>query len=465
MVSERKPKLGVLGLILGAYEPIFPGITERQEKYLRETLESVSDKADFVFDRAARGRLEIEEQFRRFNSSDLDGVVIFLLSYSEGQYLVHAAQNCNLPLALALVQPDETVGEDFEEIDLTVNQGIHGSQDNANCLMRAGIKCSYFAGSRTDGSFAEFIDDFGHAAQTAQKLKKMRIGVIGKLPGMGDVITDDMAFYRVIGPEFTYDSIGTVQGFCEAVTKQEIDREIERDRERFEIDEKLSYESHFEAARMYLGIKKYLKVNRYDGYTLHFDELGADGRFCQLPFLAASNLMAEGYGYAAEGDAVTAALMSAAFTLCQNANFSEMYMMDLKRDAILFCHAGEGNWATAREDKKPRLIDRYFGEGGLENPPTPIFTPKTGKATAAALVHVNGDKFKLVCSHGEILDKDDLKKCDMPYFFFRPQSGTAQCVTGWLAAGGGHHEVIMLGDYSKRLKLLCDILAVEYVEV
>ena len=346
--TEKKPKLGVLGLMLGAYEPIFPGITERQEGYVRDMLAELSGEADFVFPGAAKSRAEIEAYTRQYNNSDVDGILIFLLSYSEGQHLVRAMQNNRLPVALALVQPDETVGDDFEELDLTVNQGIHGSQDNANCLMRAGIDCAVFAGGRADGSFARFVADFGHAAQAARRLREMRIGVIGKLPGMGDVITDDMAFYRVVGPELTYDSVGTVQAACASVTPEAIDAVVARDREVFEMDPNLSDESHAYAVKLYLGIKKYLEEQGYDGYTLHFDELGADGRFEQLPLLAASHLMADGYGYAAEGDAMTAALVAAAFPLCGNANFSEMYMMDLQRDAILFCHAGEGNWAIRR---------------------------------------------------------------------------------------------------------------------
>ena len=53
-------------------------------------------------------------------------------------------------------RPDETVGDDFEEWELTVNQGIHGSQDNANGLRRAGIPCAFFAGSRKNGELAAF---------------------------------------------------------------------------------------------------------------------------------------------------------------------------------------------------------------------------------------------------------------------------------------------------------------------
>lgn len=72
---------------------------------------------------------------------------------------------------------------------------------------------------------------------------------------------------------------------------------------------------------MYLGLKRYLEENGYAGYTVHFEEFGADGRFEHLPFLAASSLMADGYGYAAEGDATAAMLMAAMLRLCGQGRF------------------------------------------------------------------------------------------------------------------------------------------------
>ena len=464
MSDYGKPKLGVLALMLEAYEPLFPGITSRQENYARSVLKEVAEAAEFVFPRAALNRQDIEELTAQYNRENLDGILILLLTYSQGQYLVRAMQNNRLPLALALVQPDETVGDDFEELDLTVNQGIHGSQDNANCLVRAGIRCSYFAGSRHGGDFRRFIGDFAKAAQTARVLKSMRIGVIGKLAGMGDLVADDMAFFRVVGPEFCYDSIGTVHSCVESVTEEEISERVAVDRTIFDIDPKLSDESHRYAVRLYLGIKKYLEKGGYAGYSAHFEEFGADGRFRQLPLLAASHLMADGYGYAAEGDGVTAALVAAARCLCGNANFSEMYMMDIARNAILFCHAGEGNWATCMRGARPRLIDRYLGEGGLENPPTPIFTPQPGPATIAAITHLGADRYRMVAAAGEMLPKSDIKKCEMPYFFFAPSSGAQGCATAWLKLGAPHHEAVMLGDQRGRLMQLCEILGIEYAE-
>jgi L-arabinose isomerase len=465
MNESRRPRLGVLGLMLGAYEPIFPGIVARQERWLASVLEGHSDLAEFTFPGAALDRPGIEERVAAFNREDLDGILIFLLTYSQGLHLVRAMQDNRLPLALALVQPDDEASERFEELDLTVNQGIHGAQDNANALLRAGIPCAFFAGSRLDSGFGRFVDDFAQAARTARALRRMRIAVVGRLAGMGDVVGDDAAFFRKVGPELVLDSVGNLYRYVSGVSDVDVAKQVARDREIFEIDPKLGTESHEEAARLYLGIRRWLVEGGYAGYTAHFEEFAADGRFCQLPLLAASHLMAEGYGYAAEGDGMTAALVATVRLLSGNVNFSEMYMMDFERNAILFSHQGEGNWATGREDRKPRLIDRFLGEGGLSNPPTPIFMPEPGPATVAAIVHIGGERFRIVASCGDILDEPGLPRCEQPHFFFRPSNGVRIVATRWLELGASHHEAIAFGDIRGRLERLCRILDIEYAEV
>lgn len=473
--SKSLPRLGVLALMLESYEPLFPGITAQQHAYVEEVLRDLSGTADFVFPKIALGREDIEQITRKFNEQGLDGILILLLSYSQGQYLVHAMQDNRLPLALALIQPDETVGDDFGELELTVNQGIHGSQDNANCLMRAGLACQFYTGSRHDGRLRAFVQDFGAAAQTARFLRTMKISIIGKLTGMGDVISDDMAVFRKLGPEFVYDSIGTVSRFCRQVPEDEVEARLAYEQTIFDVDPSMPHARHAESVRMYLGIRKYLETFGYNGYTIHFDECREDGRFEHLPFLAASSLMADGYGYAAEGDATAAMLTGMMMHLCGQADFSEMYMMDLSRQAILLCHAGEGNYAMARKDRKPFLMDRVFNEGGLSNPPTPIFTPEPGPAAVMSLVHVGGDHFRLVYLPGQILDKCDLKKIDMPYMFFAPGAENGKVpdeaadgglvpyvIRKWLMAGGTHHEAIVPGVCRSRVRMLCELLGVEF---
>ena len=228
-MTQKKPKLGVLALMLEDYLPLFPGIDRAQTAYVNEVLDGLRDAAEFVFPHAAMNRAQIESLVAQYNHEKLDGILILLLTYSQGAYLVRALEENHLPLALALIQPEQTVRPDFIEWDYTVNQGIHGSQDQANVMTRMGVNCVYYAGNRCDGSFVRFVADFGCAAMTVRAMKRMRIGVIGKLPGMGDVITDDMAIYRFLGPELVYDSIGTVRRFCAEVEEDAVRAQMDAD--------------------------------------------------------------------------------------------------------------------------------------------------------------------------------------------------------------------------------------------
>ena len=464
-MEKRKPRIGILALMLEDYLPLFEGIREKQTAYVEEVLTSLDGLADFRFPHVAMNRAEMEELVHAYNAEGLDGILIFLLTYAQGMYLVHAVQDNRLPLALALIQPEQTVRRDFVELDYTVNQGIHGSQDCVNSMLRAGARLEIFAGNRMDASFRTFVRDFSVAAMTRTELRAMRIGVIGKLPAMGDVFTDDMAIHRVLGPELRYDSIGTVYHHCAAVTEEAVSEAVAEDCRRYVIDPGMPAEVHREAARMYLGLKAYLEAGGYAGYTLHYGECGEDGRFTQLPLLAASNLMADGYGYAAEGDSPAAVLTAAMHSLYGDADFSEMYMMDFAREAILFAHQGEGNPNFCRRDKKPFLKNRILSEGGLSNPPTPIFTPEPGRAMVLSIVHLGGDRFRMLCMRGDILEEDGLLYVDMPYLFFRPDGGVSASVTRWLQLGGTHHEAIVSGDDVRRLEMLCAMLGVELEKI
>ncbi len=458
-----KPKLGVLGLLLEAYKPLFPGIQEEQEQYLRNVLAGFSDIADFDFPGAATTREEIETTVRHFNAEQHDAVVIAMLSYAPGQHVIHALRENHLPLALVLIQPEEHVRQDVNERDLTVNQGIHGSQDVANSLLRSGVRFEVYAGSRTDGRLARFLADFGAAAATTTAARRMRLGAIGALTGMGDIVVDELALFRGLGPQVCHTAVGQVFRHCEAVSDAAVQARVAADRERFDIDPRLSPEAHGYAVRLYLGIKAWLDTNGYVGYTAHYEDFGDDGRFHQLPLLAASHLMADGYGYAAEGDVMAAALVALLGRLIGEVNFTEMYMFDLDRDAILFAHAGEGNWATAAG--RPRLIDRVLTEGGLGNPPTPIFTPRPGRATIASLVHLGEERFRLVSASGEMLEQVELHHCDMPSFFFRPDRGAEALAADWLRAAGAHHQALVLGDHEERIALWCRINGIEQLRL
>jgi L-arabinose isomerase len=215
---------------------------------------------------------------------------------------------------------------------------------------------------------------------------------------------------------------------------------------------------------MQLGIERILRAGGYGAYSTHFDAIAEDGRFARLPLAAASSLMARGYGYGAEGDALTAALMSAGTWLLGDTQFTEMYAMDFPRDAILMSHMGEGNWRLARSDRSVRLIKRPLGIGGLEDPPTFLFQYATGPATLATLVALGGERFRLLVSEGEILDTEELPALEMPYGHFRPDTGVRACMDAWLRLGGPHHQVLNPGRHADAWRVFSGMAGLELVQ-
>ena len=175
--------------------------------------------------------------------------------------------------------------------------------------------------------------------------------------------------------------------------------------------------------------------------------------------------MAKGYGYAAEGDVLTACLVAAGHVLIGDAHFTEMYAMDFPSDSILQSHMGEGNWKIARSDRPVKLIKRPLGIGRLADPPTFLFQYQPGPATLAALVSLEGDRFRLVVAEGENLDSQELPALEMPYGQFRPASGLRKCLNGWLSHGGPHHEVMNLGYHAADWKAFCQLAGIEFVQV
>ena len=465
MAEKRKPKIGLLGIMHGLYDESQPEITRAQEKFAADVVEKLKPIVDLDFPGAAKSREQIEKIVNDFNYRGYDGIMIIMLLYSPGFRLVRALENNNLPVLLANIQPLPSVTEDWNWSRLTTNQGIHGAQDTANMLLQAGTVTNVVTEDWQDKRFTEYVQDWSTAARTANDLKKMRIAVFGRMKGMGDIVGDEGNFQRVIGPEINHEGIGQVYSLMQDVSEKEIKAGIEEDKRNFEVSDKISHESHSYAVKLQIAFKKFLNQNNFDGFTVNFDSFREDGRFEQIQMLAASNLMAKGYGYSNEGDIHTCAMVSAGHLLAENGHFTEMYSLDYKLDSALMSHMGEGNWKIARKDRPVRLIDRPLEIGGLGNPPTVVFSAEPGPADLVSLASIADWGYRLIICPGEVLDTPELREVPMPYFHFKPGTGIRSAMDNWLLTGGTHHEVLTLGTNTRRWSMLADLLSIDKVEV
>ncbi|HSC04856.1 MAG TPA: L-fucose/L-arabinose isomerase family protein [Solirubrobacteraceae bacterium] len=463
---SRKPQIGLLGIMQELYDDMIPGITDRQAEYARSVAQKLADVADVQFLRPARNREDIEAIARELLTGDVDGIMIVMLTYGPAMRSVRALLDTPVPVMLANIQPERSITAEWDMADLTYNQGIHGAQDQANALVRCGVPFSVITGDWQSSEFARAFEHWARAAQTVTALRRTRIGLLGyPMNGMGDILYDPPAMLRRLGPMIVAEDLGPVVERIQAVSDADVDTVMERHREQFQVASDLPGERHAYAARFEVALRRLLEDNGYAGFSFHFDSIGGDGRFQQLPLLAASDLMADGYGFAAEGDTNTASLMCAGQTLIGDAHFSEMYAMDWELDSVLISHMGEGNWKIARRDRPIKLIDRPLGIGRLDNPPTPVFSAEPGPATTAALVPLEGELYRLVVGRGEVLDTPELPKVEMHYFHFRPERGMRAFMDDWLTLGGPHHFVMNLGEHADRWRRLAELLDLEYVEI
>jgi L-arabinose isomerase len=444
-MTGRKPRIGILGVMQDLYDDMIPGIAQRQEGYAAELAAHLADVGEFIPSKAIKYREDAVRAMREFENADLDGVMVVMLTYGPAMRVARLLAESRLPVLLANIQPEPDVTPAWDMDDMTYNQGVHGAQDTANAMVRAGRRFAVLTDDWKSEQFKDDVSRFARAARAITAWKSLKTAIFGyAMNDMGDIRVDESALIRSIGPEILAVAQGDLYRGMQAVTDKQIADVIAFEDENFEIDPRLS---------------------GFGAYTAHFDAIGEDGRFSRLPLAAASSLMAKGYGYGAEGDVLTACLVYAGHQLIGDAHFTEMYAMDFPSDSILQSHMGEGNWKIARTDRPVKLIKRPLGIGRLADPPTFLFQYQPGPATLATLVSLEGTRWRLVCAEGENLDSQLLPALEMPYGQFRPTSGVRACLNGWLAAGGPHHEVMNLGHHAADWKVFCDLAGIEFVQV
>jgi len=464
--GRERPRIGLLGIMQSLYDAMLPGIAERQAGYAQEVADALADVADVMVGPPVKERDDAERVMREFASSDLDGLLVVMLTYGPAMRVARLLARTELPVCLANIQPVAAVTPEWDMADLTYNQGIHGAQDTANAMVRAGRRFTVLTEDWRSDAFREGVGRWARAAAAVTRWRSLKVGVFGyAMNGMGDIRVDVHALMRALGPQVDAVAPGDLVRAAATVPDDDVRALIADEDARFEVDARLSDAERSDHARMQLGIERILRERGYGAYSTHFDAIAEDGRFARLPLAAASSLMAKGYGYGAEGDALTAALFTAARTLLGDTQFTEMYAMDFPSDSILMSHMGEGNWALARPDRPVRLIKRPLGIGGLDDPPTFLFQYATGPVTLATLVSLGGERFRLVVSEGEILDTEALPALEMPYGFFRPDSGLRACMDAWLRLGGPHHQVLNPGRQAASWQVFCELSGIELAAV
>ncbi len=456
----RKPKVVYLGLSLELYRTGGDPAPTEWEGYFREWSAVLAERAEIVASGCCYLESEVRARMEEGRLAGAETVVISALSYTASLTSVPVLVEYKWPVIVWNTQQMREISTDYTPADLMRNHTVQGIQDVANLLFRRRMRYFVVSGWFRDPVALERLDAAMTAARARGTVRTLSLG--GRFVGMGDFEfhPSDILAWNASFDDLSMEEYRTA---CEEVPSDELEAQIEADFSEFEVDSGLSRELHGESLRPYLALKKLLLRHRADAFTMNFTSSDFHGKF--LPLHAVNRLMAEGLGYAGEGDSMRAAWMARLVRLAGSANFTEIYTVDFVRNRFFMTHMQECNPLLARRDRKIRLRKQPFWAGGFGPYTGMYFTLEPGPVTLTGVTPDADGRLRYIIFKGEIEDVPPLPEYDRAHWFFRTTSSAAGLLDRYSEAGGPHHLIAVRGDLRNELELLARLDGAAFLDI
>ncbi len=403
------------------------------------------------------------------NAASCIGVVVWMHTFSPAKMWIRGLQILRKPLAHFHTQYNTEIP--WSEIDMDFmneNQSAHGGREFGFMASRLRKNRKVIVGHWKDESARKQLGNWTRAAagwQAFQSLKVARIGDNMRQVAVteGDKVEAQMRFGFTVNGY----GIGDVVAFLNEVTDAEVTQLVKTYGDTYEISNAvLNSQSLKDAAKIELGIRAFLQSGGFGAYTDTFEDLHG---FKQLPGIASQRLMADGYGFGAEGDWKTAALLHAAKVMDQGleggTSFMEDYTYDFRngRSRVLGSHMLEICPTIA--SGKPRCEVHPLGIGGKEDPARLVFDVASGPAINASLIDM-GNRFRLLVNEVEAVSPEaDLPKLPVARVLWDPKPDMQIAAKAWILAGGAHHTVFSKAITTEFFEDFADMAGIEIVVI
>ena len=416
----------------------------------------------------------IEEVCRRANASPTCvGVITWMHTFSPAKMWIAGLMTLDKPLLHLHTQfnrdlPWADIDMDF----MNLNQAAHGDREFAFMLSRLRIARKIVVGHWQDPTVAERIGKWSRAACGWQDLRHLRVARFGS--NMRSVaVTDGDRLEAQVRMGVAVDGFGIndLEVAMGHATQPAIDDLIDVYEDQYQMAPELArggdrHKSLIEAVQIELGMRNFLDERGYGAFTDTFEDLAA---LPQLPGIAVQRLMADGYGFGAEGDWKTACLVRVMKVMGsggeRGASFMEEYTYHLGDTGpkVLGAHMLEVCPSIAGE--RPSCEIHPLSIGGKPDPVRLVFTARTGPAVVAGLIDL-GNRFRLVVNEVEVIEPDEpLPKLPVARAVWQPLPDFETAVSSWLLAGGSHHTCLSLDIDLEIIKDFASMAAVELATI
>ena len=404
------------------------------------------------------------------------GVIAWMHTFSPAKMWITGLASLTKPLLHLHTQFNRSLP--WAQIDMdfmNLNQSAHGDREFGFIQTRLRMPRKVVVGHWSQSDVQERIGGWSRAAAGLDEAHRLRVARFGD--NMRDVAVTEG---DKVEAELRYGMSVNTYGVTElgetiaAIADTDVDALCGEYEDAYDVVETLRtggdrHASLRDAARIELGIRTFLDELGAKAYTDTFEDLGP---LRQLPGIASQRLMADGYGFGAEGDWKTAALLRILKVMAEGLPGGTSFMEDYTYDfapAQPTPHAPSGEpmlLGSHMLEICPSIADgpirceiHPLGIGAREDPVRLVFNAAPGPAVVIGMLHL-GERYRLVANTIEVVTPvHDLPKLPVARALWRPEPNLATAAEAWLLSGGPHHTVYtaalgieLLTDFAEMLR-------------
>ena len=474
MINLGSPKIW---FVCGSQHLYGPGPLQRVAADARDIAGGLAESPKLPLKTLFKSLLTTPDEIARLcmeanSDPDCAGLILWMHTFSPSKMWIRGLTALQKPFLHLHTQfnrdlPWGSIDMDF----MNLNQSAHGDREAGFIHARMRLARKVVVGHWADPEVHERIGAWmraAHAWHDWQGAKFCRFGDNMRQVAVteGDKVAAEMKF----GFATNGYGVGDLAAAVATVTNGEARDLADEYEERYDVVAELRrggerHESLLYGARLELGLRSFLGKGGFKGFTTTFEDLHG---LKQLPGLAPQRLMADGYGFGAEGDWKTAALVRAmkvmADGLPRGTSFMEDYTYDLGPDGGLVLGAHMLEVCPSIAHGKPSLQIHPLTIGGKEDPVRLVFDAPPGPALNASLIDL-GARFRLLVNEVTVVEHPALPKLPVARAVWECKPNFKTACAAWIVAGGAHHTGFSYGVTAEMLEDFATIAGVEFVRI
>jgi len=443
-------------LIVGSQDLYGNQVLKTVDEHSRKMVQYLDSKLPcrLVWKPVVLGPDEILKVVRAANADpNCAGIVTWMHTFSPSKMWIAGLTELNRPLCHLHTQFNRDIPLDSIDMDfMNLNQSAHGDREHGFIGARLRIPRKVVVGHWEDAAVVERLAGWMRAAAAFADGKALKVARFGDNMREVAVTEGDKVEAQIkLGWSVNGYGVGDLVEYVEKARESEVDGLVKVYEREYEMaPEAKTGEGAArvrEQARMELGMRAFLEAGGFNAYTDTFQDLHG---LPQRPGLASQRLMADGYGFGAEGDWKTACLVRAMKVMAAGlggVSFLEdyTYNLDPAGPAALSAHMLEVCPSIAAG--KPRLEVHPLGIGGKADPARLVFCGEPGAAINATLVDMGG-RMRMIVNEVDAIEPKPMPRLPVACVLLKPRPDLARAAECWIIAGGAHHT-----GYSRAVKM------------